>query len=228
MFVFLISILLKSLYFTLRVSGISSFPKPLSAAEEQRLLTLVAQGDTGARNLLVEHNMRLVAHVIKKYYALTSDQEELFSIGTVGLIKAINSFNLDKNTKLATYAARCVENEIFMYFRSVKKIAGDISLSDPIDTDKDGNSLEINDILCDDTDLVEIVDLNEKSERLHNFVNTRLEKREREIITLRYGLNGKKPLAQREVADVFNISRSYVSRIESKALAKLKKAFDGK
>ena len=202
-----------SLLFSLRLSGGGSFPKPLSAAEERMWLERYARGDQEARNVLIEHNLRLVSHIIKKYYVQSADQEDLISIGTIGLIKGISSFDPSKGAKLATYAARCIENEILMYFRAQKKLQGEVSLSDSIDMDKEGNALQLMDVVgVDDTMLDDI--------------HERLTAREAEIIRLRYGLGGTIPLTQREVAATFGISRSYVSRIEKRALEKLRAELD--
>ena len=201
-----------TLLFSLRLSGGGSFPKPLSAAEEREYLRRYAQGDQEARDVLIERNLRLVAHIIKKYYTQSADQEDMISIGTIGLIKAINTFRTDKNIKLATYASRCIENEILMYFRSQKKLQGEVSLSDSIETDKEGNALQLMDVVgVDDTMLDDIHD-RDSALRLHQIIRERLTTREAEIIRLRYGLGGTIPLTQREIAASFGISRSYVSR----------------
>ena len=222
----IIGLLCATLFTILRVCGSGSFPRPLSEAEEQKYLKQAAAGDTHARDQLIEHNLRLVAHIIKKYYADSAEQEDLISIGTIGLIKAINTFNPEKGTKLATYTARCIENEILMYFRANKKMNNEISLSDPIETDKDGNTLALMDtISCEDTRL-ETVDLADSYHCLYRCLKA-LDEREKNIIALRYGLYGNhKPLTQREIATQCGISRSYVSRIETKALNKLRKAFE--
>lgn len=215
-----------TLLFSLRLSGGSSFPKPLSAVEEQDCLRRYAQGDTQARDILIERNLRLVAHIIKKYYTQSNDQEDLISIGTIGLIKAITSFDPDKGARLATYAARCIENEVLMYFRSQKKLQGEVSLSDSIDTDREGNALQLMDVVgVDDTMLDDIHD-RDNAQRLHHLVQDTLTTREAEIIRLRYGLGGTVPLTQREIASSFGISRSYVSHIEKRALERLRGAFD--
>ena len=201
-----------TLLFSLRLSGGGSFPKPLSAAEEREWLSRYAQGDPEARNVLIERNLRLVAHIIKKYYTQSADQEDLVSIGTIGLIKGISSFDPTKGARLATYAARCIENEILMYFRGQKKIQSEISLSDSIDSDQEGNALQLMDVVgVDDTMLEDLYD-RDSALRLRELVKTRLSTREAEIIRLRYGLGGALPLTQREVASAFGISRSYVSR----------------
>ncbi len=212
-------------YLALHLSGGGSFPKPLSAAQERECLLLIKQGDVEARNKLIEHNLRLVAHIIKKYYSSVRDQEDLISIGTIGLIKAVSTFDCDKGTKFATYASRCVENEILMFFRAKKKTGADVSINDPIDTDKDGNALTLMDIMSQEDDILETIDLQMKSEELHRCIVRALSPREQQIIRLRYGLRGQIPLTQREVAARLSISRSYVSRIEKKAIEKLRGAF---
>ena len=214
------------LYFALHVTGVGSFPRPLTAKEERACLDAIAAGDESAKSRLIGHNLRLVAHIVKKYYASFKDQEDLISIGTIGLIKAVSTFNPQKNTRFATYASRCIENEVLMHFRNKKKSAQDVYISDPIDTDKEGNTLTLMDIMAEDDNVVERIDLHIKSERLHSFIHSALEPREQQIIILRYGLNGSAPLTQREVAKILDISRSYVSRIEKKAIASLRSHFE--
>ena len=213
------------LYFALHVTGSGSFPRPLTAKEEQECFEAMAQGDTRARARLIEHNLRLVAHIIKKYYSSFKDQEDLISIGTIGLIKAVSTFNAKKGTRFATYASRCIENEVLMHFRNKKKSAQDVYISDPIDTDQDGNSLTLQDIMAEDDNIVDCIDLRIKSEQLHKFIQSALDDRERQIILLRYGLEGGSPLTQREVAKRLGISRSYISRIEKKAILALREQF---
>lgn len=215
-----------SLLFSLRVSGGSSFPKPLTAAEEREWLQRYADGDPEARDVLIEHNLRLVAHIIKKYYTQSCEQEDLISIGTIGLIKGISSFDPSKGARLATYAARCIENEILMHFRSLKKQQGEVSLSDSIDSDSDGDSLQLLDVVSVEDTMLEDLHDKESAIRLRSLVKDILSEREAEVIRLRYGLGGTIPLTQREVASTFGISRSYVSRIEKKALQKLKDALE--
>ncbi len=216
---------ISSILYSLRLSnGSGSFPKPLSAKEEQHYLALAAQGDLNARNILIERNLRLVAHIMKKYYTQTSDQEDLISIGTIGLIKGISTFDASKGARLATYAARCVENEILMYFRGQRKSASDVSLSEFIETGKDGTALSLMDVICSDDDLFEQMSDREVYAKLYEKIDKCLTPREKRIITLRYGIGNRKPLTQREIADLCGISRSYVSRIEKKALQKLEKA----
>ena len=201
-----------TLLFSLRLSGGGSFPKPLSAAEEREYLQRYAQGDTEARDVLIERNLRLVAHIVKKYYTQSSDQEDLISIGTIGLIKGISSFDPEKGARLATYAPRCIENEILMYFRSQKKLQGEISLSDSIETDKEGNALQLMDVVGVDDTMLEDIHDRDNALLLHKLIAEHLTAREAKIIRLRYGLGGTVPLTQREVAASFGISRSYVSR----------------
>lgn len=216
---------ISSILYSLRLSnGSGSFPKPLSAKEEQHYLALAAQGDLNARNILIERNLRLVAHIMKKYYTQTADQEDLISIGTIGLIKGISTFDASKGARLATYAARCVENEILMYFRGQRKSASDVSLSEYIETGKDGTALSLMDVICSDEDLFEQMSDKEVYAKLYEKIEECLTPREKRIIALRYGIGNRKPLTQREIADLCGISRSYVSRIEKKALQKLEKA----
>lgn len=218
-------LMISSILYSLRLAnGGGSFPRPLTAKEEQHYLALASKGDLDARNVLIERNLRLVAHIMKKYYTQTADQEDLISIGTIGLIKGISTFDATKGARLATYAARCVENEILMHFRAQKKSASDVSLSDQIETGRDGTALSLMDVICSDEDLFEELSDREIYGKLHEKLDTCLEQREREVICLRYGLHGSEPLPQREVAARCGISRSYVSRIEKKALQKLKAA----
>ena len=201
----------------------SSFPKPLSKEKEQEYLVLSAKGDKDAKEILVKHNLRLVAHIAKKY-ANYGDNDELISIGYIGLIKAVESFKSDKGTSLATYASRCIENEILMTMRTTKKHRSNVSLNEPIGVDKDGNELVIMDMLESDQNVIEDVENSIMMEKLTAITKSVLDKREYEIIKMRYGLENTGALTQREVAKKFNISRSYVSRIEKKALEKIKKS----
>lgn len=212
--------------FILHICGNGKFPKPLSEEKEKEYLLKSKNGDIKARNILVEHNLRLVAHIIKKYYAVNVDQDDLVSIGTIGLIKAINTFDMDKNIKLSSYASRCIENEILMHFRNLKKSSQNVSLEDAVDIDKDGNTLKLMDLLSIDDDFAENLDKKLNLQKINKYLTETLTKRELQIINLRYGLNGSKPLTQREVSSIMNISRSYVSRIEKKALEKLKARYD--
>lgn len=218
-------LMLSSLLYSLQLST-GSFPKPLTEAEERHYLELSAQGDLEARNILIERNLRLVAHIMKKYYTQTSDQEDLISIGTIGLIKGITSFDPSKGARLATYAARCVENEILMHFRSQRKSAQDVSLFDYIETSADGTPLELMDVVSEESDMLEQVASREMVVHLRRAMEECLTDQERLVIQLRYGLNGQGPKRQREVASLTGISRSYVSRIEKRALQKLRAALE--
>ena len=216
-------LMLSTMFYSLQLST-GSFPKPLTVQEEQYYLQRSAQGDLEARNILIERNLRLVAHIMKKYYANTADQEDLISIGTIGLIKGITTFNAQKGARLATYAARCVENEILMHFRSQKKSSQDVSLSDYIETGNEGAALSLMDVVGDEEDLLETVSRRESIRKMSVAMDTCLNDQERTVIQLRYGLGGKPAKRQREVAAITGISRSYVSRIEKRALEKLKLA----
>ena len=218
-------LMLSSLMYSLQLSP-GSFPKPLSQKEETYYLQLAAEGDLEARNILIERNLRLVAHIMKKYYAQASDQEDLISIGTIGLIKGISTFDASKGARLATYAARCAENEMLMHFRSLRKSAQDVSLSDYIETGADGAALSLMDVVGDDTDLLERVTTREQIRQLRKSMESVLTDQERQVIQLRYGLGGQAPMRQREVAQITGISRSYISRIEKRALEKLRKAIE--
>jgi len=211
----------------LHVTDTDSFPKPLSKKEEERVIEKYAAGDESAKNMLIEHNLRLVAHIIKKYYSNYSEQDDLISIGTIGLIKGINSFKPEKGTKLATYCARCIENEILMYFRNSKKLSQEISFNEPIDTDNDGNPLTLIDIISTDDTIIDDIDTKMKLITLADKINSIENQREKTIIIKRYGLDGSKPLTQREIAKELNISRSYVSRIEKKILKDMRSLFNG-
>ncbi|MBQ3541504.1 MAG: RNA polymerase sporulation sigma factor SigK [Oscillospiraceae bacterium] len=215
-------LMLSSLLYSLQLST-GSFPRPLTAQEEEYYLKLSAQGDLEARNVLIERNLRLVAHIMKKYYAQTSDQEDLISIGTIGLIKGITTFDASKGARLATYAARCVENEILMYFRSQKKSAQDVSLSDYIETGNDGTALSLMDVVGEDEDLLESISNRQRIQALRRAIDSSLTDQERQVVLLRYGVGGTKAHRQREVAQMLGISRSYVSRIEKRALQKLRR-----
>lgn len=218
-------LLLTGSFYTLRLSlNTGSFPKPLTAEEERHYLDLASKGDLDARNVLIERNLRLVAHIMKKYYTVSSDQDDLISIGTIGLIKGISTFDASKGARLATYAARCIENEILMYFRSQRKTAGDVSLSDMIESSKEGNALSFMDVLCSDEDLFEDVSTKEQCRLVRDYVEQCLDDREKKIISLRYGLDGQQPMTQRDVAVLMGLSRSYISRLEKKALGKLEAA----
>ena len=219
-------LVLSGSFFTLRLSS-GSFPRALKPEEEKEYLERMAQGDMEARNKLIEHNLRLVAHIIKKYYTQESDQDDLISIGTIGLIKGISTFKADKNVRLSTYISRCIENEILMHFRSSRKYQGDVSLSDSLDSDQEGNSLSLMDVISVDDTMLEDLDTRDSCVKVRKCVETCLTDREAEIIRLRFGLNGLEPLTQREIAVKYGISRSYVSRIEKKAVEKLRACLEG-
>ena len=223
-----IYLMMNGLFFTLRLSGGGgSFPRPLKAAEERDCLEKCAQGDLEARNMLVEHNLRLVAHIVKKYYAQSGDQDDLISIGTIGLIKGISTFKADKNVRLATYASRCIENEILMYFRSQRKLQGEVSLADTPESAGEGGSLSLMDVIAVDDNMLEELDTRDACLKVRRCVNTCLTPRERTVIIRRYGLDDRAPQTQREIAAQCGISRSYVSRIEKRALEKLEEAMQG-
>ena len=214
-------------FFILHVCGGGAFPKPLSEKQEREALEKCRQGDKKARQLLIEHNLRLVAHIIKKYYGKQNEQDDLVSVGTIGLIKAVDTFQPDRNIRLSSYASRCIENEILMYFRAAKKRAQDVSLNETIDTDKDGNPLTLMDIMAVDDNILDNLAVKLNTQKLGKYINEALSGREKLIIVLRYGLNGKTPQTQKEIADRLGISRSYVSRLETKALKQLRKKYEG-
>lgn len=217
-------LLMNSLLLMLRIAPGDSFPKPLSREEEEKYLERWGQGDIESRNILVEHNLRLVAHIIKKYFTQSEDIEDLISIGTIGLIKGINTYKPEKGVRLATYASRCIENEILMHFRANKKSAGDLSLSDALDVDSEGNGLSVMDVVATEEDLADTLGSQELCGSLRSCIAETLDAREAQIIQLRYGLDGKAPRTQRETAKLCDISRSYVSRLEKRALEKLRAA----
>ena len=211
----------KMLAMFLKVDEPCNFPPPLSDEEEREYFRLCREGDEKAREKLIVHNLRLVAHIVKKYYVTCKNQEDLISIGTIGLIKAVDSFDSANGARFATYAGRCLQNEILMHFRSQKKTQCEVSLSEPIDVDKDGNPLTYIDIISVDDTIAEDIFVKITSAQAKRFIKEGLTPRERQIIVLRYGLSGKTPLTQREIADGLGISRSYVSRIEKGALQKI-------
>jgi RNA polymerase sporulation-specific sigma factor len=219
--------IISSLFFlALHPKNSGAFPKPLSPKEEAELIRKMEKGDKASRDKLIEHNLRLVAHVAKKFNNEKVDQDDLISVGTIGLIKGVSTYNSSKGIKLATYVARCVENEILMYFRAYKKTSQDVSINEPIDTDKDGNDLSLIDVIADEGNLLDEIDLKIKTGQLKKYMNEVLDGREKIIIGLRFGLIGGKENTQREVAQKLKISRSYVSRLEKKALAKLYDRFE--
>jgi len=214
------------LYLTLHLNNYGAFPPPLKPSEEKMYFERLKNGDEEARKILIKHNLRLVAHIIKKYYSGCAEQDDLIYVGTIGLIKGINSFNPDRGIKLATYAARCIENEVFMYFRQERKGMQDISLSEPVETDGEGNPLTLMEIIKVDDTIVDDIDIKLKEKMLKKFVEDIPNERDKTIIILRYGLNGGKPMTQKEVAKQLNISRSYVSRIEKRVLKYLNRKFE--
>ena len=209
----------------LHLSAKSSFPKPLSQEEEQRLIAELSTGNEAAKRRLIEHNLRLVAHIVRKYYASYPTPDELVSIGSLGLIKAIDSFRIENGARFATYAAKCVQNEILMFFRSQKKLSCEVSINETIDVDRDGNPLTYGDVISTDENITGDLDLRIHSERAYRLISEALDERERRVIVLRYGLGKAPAMTQREVADSMGISRSYVSRIEKHALQKMRERF---
>ena len=222
---FFCKILLRFVSLVLGLSPNQNFPPPLSASEEAALFEKMHSGDTKARTKLIEHNLRLVSHVIRKYYASSADSDELLSVGSLGLIKAVDSFKSDRQTRFATYGAKCIQNEILMYFRAKKKNESEVSINETIDIDKDGNPLTYLDIISQTESIENDLDMKVHIEKIRELVDTILLPREKEIVVLRYGLKGYQPRTQREVAKYLGISLSYVSRIEKKALEKMKDAF---
>lgn len=220
-------ILSNMLFLFLKLSGSANFPPPLGKEEEKMYFEKCKNGDAEARKILIERNLRLVAHIAKKYYYSGCDNDDLISIGTIGLIKAIDSFHPESGTRFATYAGKCLQNEILMFFRAQKKRTMECSLGDAVKTDKDGNPLTYMDIICTEDDIAEQIDLKIKIEKMMKGISSVLSPTEKQIIVLRYGLCGTKPITQREVAESLGISRSYVSRLESGAIEKLRKHFDG-
>lgn len=210
----------------LGISTPQNFPPPLSEGDEQNYFSKMKdEGDEKAREKLILHNLRLVAHIVRKYYASSKCSEDLVSVGTIGLVKAVDSFNPKNGARFATYGAKCIQNEILMFFRSQKKLAGEVSINDTIDFDRDGNPLTYIDVISSEESISEEVDRKLRSAQALRYVENLLSMRERKIIVLRFGLSGNEPLTQREVASLLGISRSYVSRIEKSALEKLRTAF---
>ena len=216
------AVVMNCTYIFLRVSPSGEFPPPLNSVEERENFIKYKQGCLKSRDTLIERNLRLVAHIVKKYYIGVKDQDDLISIGTIGLIKAIDSFNIENGTKFATYACTCVKNEILMYFRATKKTMYETSIYDAIDTDKEGNPLTYIDLISSEDTIADDIDAKIKSEYAYKIIDTKLSERERSIIEMRYGIGNMKPRTQKEVAAKLDISRSYVSRIEKQALSKIK------
>lgn len=214
------------LFFALHIRSSNSFPPALSAKEEGIFFQKFKQGDISAKNVLVEHNLRLVAHIVKKYHSSSEEQDDLISIGTIGLIKAVNTFDNDKGIKFATYASKCIENEILMHYRTKKKSFNEVSISEPIDVDNEGNPLTLIDIISVEDTIADDIDRSIKTKQLYQYIEELKDEREKTIIIMRYGLYGTVPLTQKQVAKKLDISRSYVSRIEKRVLEKLKKRFE--
>ncbi len=222
MFAMLLSLLINAFHLLLGLGTPQNFPPPLSAAEERAAFQAKKRGDMKAREKLILHNLRLVSHIVRKYYGNAKNQEDLVSIGSIGLVKAVDTFDPQNGARFATYAAKCIQNEILMHFRSQKKLSAEVSIHETIDVDRDGNPLTYMDVIATEDNVAEETDTRIKNAAVRRLVATVLDEREREVITLRYGLAGKDPLTQREVADLLGISRSYVSRIEKAALETLR------
>lgn len=222
----LLELLRGFIFFMLRIESTNKFPRPLTKKEEAEALIKRDAGDKAARNLLIEHNLRLVMHIVKKYYTDENSRDDLISIGTLGLIKAIDSFNPSKGTRLATYASRCIENEILMHFRSIKKTARDVSMSDAIETDNQGNPLTLADVIATDDTIAEDIDSRAKCKKVIELVMGIKNQRDRDILIHRYGLFGNENKTQQETADLLGISRSYVSRIETRLLKMLREEIE--
>lgn len=229
MLTLIFSLICHMLHVVLGVSTPNKFPPPLSPEEERKSFELAREGDAYARQKLILHNLRLVSHIVRKYYSASPDSDDLVSIGVIGLVKAVDTFKIESGTKFATYAARCIQNEILMNFRAQKKRNGEISINETIDVDRDGNPLTYMDIISTSEDLGEELDRKTQIERALKLIKNTLDERERQIIVMRYGLFGlKRSYTQKDIADRLNISRSYVSRIEKSALDKLRSALKGK
>ena len=225
MFSYLINIFSRFLHIMLGIGTPRGFPPPLSSDDERKYFRLAAAGDADAREKLIVHNLRLVSHIVRKYYSSSNMQEDLVSVGSLGLIKAVDSFDTEKGARFATYAAKCIQNEILMFFRQQRKLQSEVSINDAIDVDRDGNPLTYIDVISCDESISAEIERKISSDRALRYVSTLLTERERQIITLRYGLNGGTVMTQRQIAELLKISRSYVSRIEKSALEKLSEAF---
>ena len=226
MFITLFALFTRIFHMILGVSTPQNFPPPLPPEEENECFLAAEQGDEEARQKLILHNLRLVSHIVRKYYSTARNQEDLVSIGTIGLVKAIDTFRIQKGARFATYGAKCIQNEILMHFRSQKKLISEVSINETIDIDRDGNPLTYIDVVCSDEDIAEEIDRKMQTEKLLRFLDSVLTPRERQIVTMRYGLGGIKALTQREIASLLCISRSYVSRIEKSAIQKLRDAME--
>ena len=216
----------KLIFFALHLDNPNLFPEPLTAQEEKKYVAKMMEGDAKAKEILIERNLRLVAHLIKKYYTANVETDELISIGTVGLIKAVNTYTPEKGVKLATYASRCIDNEILMFFRSKKKSSLDVSFEEPIEFDSDGNPLTLMDVIATEDQTLETVWVKTNAKKLYEYLGKIENDRERNIIIMRYGLDGNPPLTQNEIAKIYGISRSYVSRLETKCLKRLRRMFE--
>lgn len=228
MFNYLFSLISHMLHIMLGIGTPQNFPPPLSSEKEAEYFAAAANGDIKAREELILHNLRLVSHIVRKYYSMNDNQEDLVSIGTIGLVKAVDTYKQASGTRFATYAAKCIQNEILMYFRARKKTSNEVSLNETIDMDKDGNPLTYSDVICSDENFTEDIDRKIDIEKLMSLVESVLTPRERQVLIMRYGLYQNDPLTQREVAEKMGISRSYVSRIEKGALEKLLASFEGR
>lgn len=227
MYTYIFSVLSHMLNLILGIGNTHTFPPPLPADEEARCFELLKKGSEEARQKLILHNLRLVAHIVRKYYSGNKCQDDLISVGSIGLVKAVDTFDRDKTAKFATYAAKCIQNEVLMYFRSQKKLLNEVSINETIDMDRDGNPLTYIDVISCEDSVVDDVDMKMQTDRMFGFINTVLNEREKQIVTMRYGLYGSRQYTQREAAEILGISRSYVSRIEKGALDKLFDAFTG-
>ncbi len=226
MFSELSSVILHFFCMLLGIGENQSFPPPLPSEEEKKLFVCAKKGDRAARTKLIEHNLRLVAHIVRKYYTSYRTPDDLISIGSLGLIKAIDSFNIENGARFATYAAKCIQNEILMFFRSQKKLACEVSINETIDVDREGNPLTYIDIISSEDTIADDLDVKMHTQYAYRLIRDTLDEREQQILIMRYGLTGNPPRAQREVAKALSISRSYVSRIEKRALSKLKEHFE--
>lgn len=226
MFLTLFALLTRLMHMILGIGTPQQFPPPLSKKEEEECFARAAKGDEAARQKLILHNLRLVSHIVRKYYSTAKSPEDLVSIGTIGLVKAVDTFSTRNGAKFATYGAKCIQNEILMHFRSQKKLAGEVSINETIDVDRDGNPLTYIDVISDEEDIAEELDRKLMTDKMLHYVESGLSSRERQIILMRYGLCGMPPKTQREIATALNISRSYVSRIEKGALEKLRQALE--